>query len=432
MRKSPAILILLLISSFNPSALFSQVRAIQFGRIVDGRGKVITNGMVIIQADRIVQVGEEKDMVIPPGAEIINLKSYTAIPGLIDAHTHITFFWDKAPGTSPWVQYGTLGPAITVFLARENARKALETGVTTVRDLGSSDYMDISMRDLINRGEMIGPRMFVAGNGLHITSTPYSVTAHADAGLADGKEEVLKVARQNIAAGVDWIKIYASTGSDKDVTGFQTYTYEEIKAATDVAHMAGKRIALHTYGPDAVNDAIRAGVNTIEHATGVNDSTFSKMAGAGIIYVPTVDHNRYYIAHKDEYGYDSAVVAGLNKYIDRNFETLKKAMKARVKIAMGSDAVFTGFGENTYELGWFVKAGMTPAEALKTATVTGAEMLGMEKDLGTIGAGYLADIVAVEGDPLKDIDVVIHHVIWVMKGGKVVVDKTKISPAHTN
>jgi imidazolonepropionase-like amidohydrolase len=425
MRKVCVILIFLFFSSVNKSFLFAQVRAIQFGKIVDGQGRVITNALIIVNADRIVRVGTEKDISIPPGAEIINLKSYTAIPGLIDAHTHITFYWDKAPGSNPWTQFGTLGPAVTVFLARQNALKALETGVTTVRDLGSNDYMDISMRDLINRGEMVGPRMFVAGNGLHISNTPYSTTAHADAGLADGIGEVQRVARQNIAAGADWIKIYASTGSDKDVTGFQTYTYEEMKAAADVAHMAGKRIALHSYGPEAVNDAIRAGVNTIEHATDVDDSTFSKMARAGITYVPTIDHNRYYVAHKDEYGYDSSVVAGLNKYIDRNFETLKKAMKAKVKIAMGSDAVFTGFGENTYELGWFVKAGMTPAEALKTATINGAEMLGMEKDLGVIAAGYFADIVAVEGDPLKDINVVIHNVKWVMKGGKVVMDKTK-------
>ena len=141
--------------------------------------------------------------------------------------------------------------------------------------------------------------------------------------------------------------------------------------------------------------------------------------------MPTVEHNKYYIAHKAEYGYDSAVVAGLNKYVERNFETLKRAIKAKVKIAMGSDAVFSGFGENTRELKWFVKAGMTPEQALKTATSIGAEMLGMENELGAIAEGYFADIVAVEGDPAKDIDVVIDKVKWVMKGGKIEVDKTK-------
>ena len=405
--------------------LHAQVKALRFGKVINGKGNVISDAVVIVKADRIVSVGPEKQIAIPKEAEIINLKEYTAVAGLIDVHTHMTFYWDKAPGSNPWGQIGTLGAAVTVFLAKENALKTLEAGVTTVRDLGSIDYMDIAMRDLINRGTMIGPRMFVAGNGLHISNSPFSATSHPDAGLADGVDEVRKVARQNIAAGADWIKMYASTGSDKDVTGFQTYSYDEMKAAADVAHMAGKRIAIHTYGPAAVNDAIRAGTNSIEHATDVDDSSFINMAKQDIMYVPTVDHNRYYIAHKDEYGYDSAVVAGLNNYIDRNFESLKKAIKAKVKIAMGSDAVFTGFGENSYELGWFVKAGMTPLEAITAATVNGASLLNKEKELGAIAQGYFADIIAVEGDPLKDINAVIHQVKWVMKAGQVVVDKTK-------
>ncbi len=416
---------LLLIVNASTFLLHAQVKAIRFGRVIDGKGNVISDAVVIVKADRIVSVGQEKQITIPKEAEIINLKQYTAIAGLIDVHTHMTFYWDKAPGSNPWGQIGTLGAAVTVFLAKENALKTLEAGVTTVRDLGSVDYMDISMRDLINRGAMVGPRMFVAGNGLHISNAPFSATSHPDAGLADGVDEVKKVARQNIAAGADWIKMYASTGSDKDVTGFQTYTYDEMKAAADAAHMAGKRIAIHTYGPAAVNDAIRAGTNSIEHATDVDDSSFINMAKQGITYVPTVDHNRYYIAHKDEYGYDSVVVAGLNNYINRNFESLKKAIRAKVKIAMGSDAVFTGFGENSYELGWFVKAGMTPLEAITAGTVNGAALLSKEKELGAIAEGYFADIIAVEGDPIKDINVVMHQVKWVMKGGQVIIDKTK-------
>ncbi|GAC1377643.1 MAG: amidohydrolase family protein [Hymenobacter sp.] len=381
--------------------------------------------MVIVKADRIVLVGPEKDVVVPKGAELINLTSYTAIPGLINAHTHMTFYWDRASGSNPWGQLGTLGPAVTVFLAQENARKALETGVTTVRDLGSLDNMDLAMRDLINRGAMTGPRMLVAGNGLHISSSPYKAGAILDPGQCDGVEAVQRVARQQLAAGADWIKLYGSTGSDKDVTGFQTFTYEEMKAAADVAHYAGKRIAIHSYGPDGARDAVRAGTNTVEHAIDIDDATLATMARKSIIYVPTVEHNRYYIAHKQEYGYDSATVAELNHYVEKNFATLKRALKAKVKIAMGSDAVFTGFGENTRELAWFVKAGMTPAQALQTATTTGAEMLGLEKQLGAIAPGYLADLVAVEGDPLQDINVVIAHVKWVMKAGKVGVDKTK-------
>ena len=423
MRK---IFLLLLVFLFaeSPSLLRAQVKALRFGKVVDGQGRVISNAVILVKADRIVAVGPEKDVLIPATAEVIDLRAYTAIPGLIDAHTHMTFYWDKTPGSTPWQQLGTLGPAVTVFLAQENARKALETGVTSVRDLGSSENMDLAMRALINRGAMHGPRMFVAGNGLHISSSPYKVGAVPDPGQCDGVAEVQRAARQQLAAGVDWIKMYGSTGSDQDVTGFQTFGYEEMKAAADVAHHAGKRIAIHSYGPDGARDAVRAGTNTVEHAIDLDDATLAAMAKQGTIYVPTVEHNRYYVAHRAEYGYDSAVVAGLNQYVDRNFATLKRAVKANVKIAMGSDAVFTGFGENTRELAWFVKAGMSPAQALRTATATGAEMLGMEKSLGALAPGYYADIVAVEGDPLKDINVVIEHVKWVMKAGQVEVNHT--------
>ena len=421
----PKLFLLLLVFLFAecPCFLRAQVKALRFGQVIDGRGQVIPNAVILVKADRIVAVGPEKDVVIPATAEIIDLRAYTAIPGLIDAHTHMTFYWDKTPGTTPWQQLGTLGPAVTVFLAQENARKALETGVTTVRDLGSSDNMDLAMRALINRGAMHGPRMFVAGNGLHISSTPYKAGTVPDPGQCDGVAEVQRVARQQLAAGADWIKMYGSTGSDQDVTGFQTFGYEEMKAATDVAHRAGKRIAIHSYGPDGARDAVRAGANTVEHAIDLDDATLAAMARQGTIYVPTVEHNRYYIAHRAEYGYDSAVVAGLNQYVAKNFETVKRAVKAHVKMAMGSDAVFSGFGENTRELAWFVKAGLSPAQALRTATVTGAEMLGMEQSLGALAPGYYADIVAVEGDPLRDIQVVIEHVKWVMKAGQVEVNR---------
>jgi len=397
---------------------------LRFGKLIDGTGGVVTDAAIVVQGDKIVSVGSGESA-LSSGARIIDLRRYAAIPGLIDAHTHMTFYWDRAPGTKPWSQLGSLGAAVTVFLAQENALKTLETGVTTVRDLGSWEYTDVAMRELINRGAMIGPRMFVAGYGLHISSERFKPgVVQPDPGLADGIAEVQRAARLQIAAGVDWIKMYGSTGSDQDVTGFQTFSYEEMKAAAEVAHQAGKRIAIHSYGPDGARDAVRAGADSVEHATDMDDATIAEMARRGTIYVPTVDHNRYYIAHKDEYGYDQAVVDRLNNYIERNFQTLRKAVRAKVRIAMGSDAVFTGFGENTRELEWFVKAGMTPAQALATANKTGAEMLRMEKTLGAIAPGFYADIVAVEGDPLADIGVVINGVRWVMKAGRVVVDKT--------
>jgi imidazolonepropionase-like amidohydrolase len=319
-------------------------------------------------------------------------------------------------------------PAVEVFLARKGAMRALEAGVTTVRDLSADQYMDIAMRDLINAGEMIGPRMFVSGYGLYASQTPYKKEGSIPGGVfADGVPEVLKAVRQQIAAGVDQIKLYGSTGTDDDVTGFETYTYEEMKAAVDMAHKFGKKIAVHSYGPDGARDAVRAGADSVEHATDMDDATIQEMVKRGTFYVPTIDHNRYYLENGDKIGYAPGYKERLQAFIPRNLETARKAFKAGVKIAMGSDAIYTMFGQNTRELGWFVKAGMTPEQALRTATVNAAALLGKESELGAVAPGYFADLAAVEGDPLADINVVLNDVKWVMKGGTVVVDKTKNS-----
>jgi len=275
------------------------------------------------------------------------------------------------------------------------------------------------MRDLIDRGAMPGPRLFVCGTGLTISrSTPRP-------GQADGPAEVMRVARQQIAAGADWVKLFGSTGSGKDVTGLQTFTFEEMKAAVDVAHNLGKRVAIHSYGPAGARDAVRAGADSIEHATGLDDETLAEMVRRKTVYVPTIDHNRYYAEHAREFGYNDADVAGLNAFIDRNLETARRAFKAGVAFAMGSDAVFSMFGENARELEWFVHAGMTPAQAITAATANGAALLGMEDKLGRIAPGYYADIIAADGDPLADIRAITRGAPWVMKAGNVVVDKRR-------
>src|SRR5713226_1426936 len=403
-----------------------QVKAVRFGKLWDAKGKLWTKAIVIVEGDRIRNVTTDASA-IPAGAETIDLSKYTGLPGLIDVHTHMTIYTDDTPGEPMLKQLTTNPPAVEVFLARKGAMRTLEAGVTTVRDLGADQYMDIAMRDLIHRGEMIGPRMFVCGYGLYITNTPYKPGLNPPAGgIADGVPEVLKVVRQQIAAGADVIKMYASTGTDDDVTGFQTYSYEEIKAAVDAAHKFGKKIAIHSYGPDGARDAVRAGTDSLEHATDMDDATIQEMAKRGTFYVPTIDHNRYYIDNGDKIGYAPGYKERLQAFIPRNLETARKAFKAGVKIAMGSDAIYTMFGENTRELGWFVKAGMTPEQALRTATTNAAELLGKEKELGAVAAGYLADLVAVEGDPLSDINIVLNNVKWVMKDGAVVVDHRQI------
>jgi imidazolonepropionase-like amidohydrolase/ketosteroid isomerase-like protein len=302
---------------------------------------------------------------------------------------------------------------VTTVLAAENARRTLETGVTTVRDLGASGEVDYAMRDLINMGKMVGPRMFVAGQGL---SAP-----RADAPKPDYRQ----LAEARVAAGSDWVKVYGSRGSYQSVDTTQTLTFDEMKAAVDAAHAKNHPVAIHSYGPSGVKDAVRAGADSIEHGIDLDDETIAEMVKRGTVWVPTIDHNRYYVEAKDEFGFAPETIPPLRAYLEKNLESTRRAFKAGVKLGMGSDAVYSMFGQNTRELGWFVKAGMTPAQALATATTIPAALLGHASDLGAIAPGYFADLVAVDGDPLADIDVVISRVRWVMKAGTVVVDRTR-------
>ena len=397
------------------------IKAVRFGKLWDGKGKLWTNAIVIVEADRIRDVTTDASA-IPAGAEMIDLSKYMGLPGLIDVHTHMTMYTDETPGEPMLKQLTSNPPAVEVFLARKGAMRTLEAGVTTVRDLGADQYMDIAMRDLINHGEMIGPRMFVCGYGLYITNTPYKPGLNLPAGgIADGVPEVLRAVRQQIAASADVIKVYASTGTDDDVTGFQTYNHEEIKAAVDAAHKFGKKIAIHSYGPDGARDAVRAGTDSLEHATDMDDATIQEMAKRGTFYVPTIDHNRYYLDNWQKIGYANGFQEKTKAFIERNLETARKAHKAGVKFAMGSDAIYTMFGQNTRELGWFVKAGMTPAQALAAATTVAADLLDQKDRLGRIAPGFAADLVAIQGKPLENISDVITGVRWVMKDGLVVV-----------
>jgi len=381
--------------------------AYRFGRVWDGE-KILTNAVIVVEKDRIKSIGASD-------TSAIDMTRYTAVPGLIDVHTHLTYVLETN-------RIGQAGRgAAAVYLSQDNAKKTLETGVTTVRNLGASDYADIAMRDLINAGLMPGPRMFVSGYGLFITRGGRG----GGPGTADGVAEVLKVVRQQIGAGADLIKMYGSTGSGQDVSGDQTFTYEEMKAAVDAAHALGKRIAIHAYGPTGARDAVRAGADSVEHATDMDDATIAEMARKKIFYVPTIDHNRYYVDNAQMLRYPAGATGPLNDFIARNLVTAKKAFRAGVRFAMGSDAVYTMFGENTRELAWFVKAGMTPEQALKTATVDAAELMGIQDRLGRLKPGYLADIAAIDGNPLENIDAAIKNVRWVMKAGAVVVDKTK-------
>ena len=389
-------------------------KAIKFGKLWDGH-RTVNNAVVIVDDDKIRSVTQNG--AIPAGAETIDLSRYTGIPGLIDSHTHMTFYWDRSTGTTPLKQ-PPRHVALTVFFAQENAKKTIEAGVTTVRDLTGFDGADLALRDLINGGAVVGPRMFVSGQGIR-------VAAIHRPGVTDYPAEAARITKSLIDSGVDWIKVYGSTGGADDLTGDETISYAEMKAIIDTAHANGRKVAIHSYGPVGARDAIRAGTDTLEHATDMDDADIAELVRTKIWYTPTINHNQHYLDLADSvYKFTPEAKKNFADFIQRNFVTAGKAYRAGVRMLIGSDAVFTAHGTNMQELRWFVKFGMTNEQALQSATILPAEMLGMEKSLGSVAPGYIADIVAVEGDPLADINVVLTNVRWVMKAGTVAVDKT--------
>ena len=263
------------------------IKALRFGKLWDGH-RMISGATVIVEGDKIQSVTVSGK--IPKGAQVIDLRKYTGIPGMIDSHTHMTYSWNGAPDTTPLLQ-PPRHVAVRVFQAQENAKKTFEAGVTSVRDLNGQAGADIAMRDLINMGAMSGPRMFVSGQGLRSYAK--------NPGVIDPIAEAAKQAKAVLEGGADWVKVFGSTGGFDNVTGNQTVSYEEMKAMVDAAHQAGHKIAIHSYGPDGARDAVRAGCDTLEHATGIDDATLAEMVRKKIWYVPTIDHNQYYLENAD-------------------------------------------------------------------------------------------------------------------------------------
>jgi imidazolonepropionase-like amidohydrolase len=399
------------------------VVVVRAGRLLDVRtGKTATNQMLVIENEKITSVGPAATFKLPAGSTVIDLPNATVLPGLIDAHTHLT---------GDPTDFGYSGLAISVprsaLIGARNARVTLEAGFTTVRNVGADGYSDVALRDSINAGDVPGPRMLVSGPPLGITGghcdnnlLPFSYHATED-GVADGVEAVQHKVRETIKYGADLIKICATGGvlSKGDDPNAAQYTLEEMKAIVADAHRLGRKVAAHAHGAQGVIFASEAGVDSVEHGHLMNDEAIATLKKNGTYLVPTL--------YLMDWHKENAAKANLPDFTRKKMEMVseqganasKKAFAAGVKIGFGTDAAVYPHGLNAHEFAVYVRLGMTPLQAIQTATINDADLLGWSDKVGTLEPGKWADIIAVDGDPLQDVTA-LQHVKFVMKGGTVV------------
>jgi imidazolonepropionase-like amidohydrolase len=393
------------------------------GHLLDVKtGKTLTDQAIVIEDDKIVSVGPAESAPAAPGTAMIDLSHATVLPGLIDAHTHLTF----NPGGTGYPGLGISAPR-EALIGAKNARLTLEAGFTTVRNVAARGYSDIALRDAINAGDVPGPRIIASGPALGITGghcdnnlLPYEYHASLE-GVADGVEAVQHRVREVIKYGADVIKICATGGvmSKGDDPNTPQFTLEEMKAIVAEAHRLGRKVAAHAHGAQGVIWASEAGVDSVEHGHLMNDAAIATLKKNGTYLVPTL-----YLM--DWFG-ENAAKANVPEFSLRKMEmvtqvgqaNVKKAMAAGVKIGLGTDAAVYPHGLNAHELGVYVRMGMTPLQAIQSATVNDADLLGWSDKIGSLEASKFADIIAVDGDPLKDVSI-LEHVKFVMKGGEVV------------
>jgi imidazolonepropionase-like amidohydrolase len=380
---------------------------IRAARMFDARGgRVVNDAVVIVEGDRIAAVGPSAP--VPTGAKVIDLGDVTLLPGLIDAHTHITYHYDR---TGRFGISWDSGPDVTLEFARENARATLLAGVTTARDLGGDSRVVTRLRDQINRGETEGPRLLVSGD-------PLTAAVLRGAGEDRGERvrRVREFVRARVAEGVDVIKIFEGV----DETGAPVFSAQEIKAAVEEAARAGLRVSVHAHEAAAVKAAVRGGCASVEHGSFLDDEAVRELAKRHTALVPTLYLPTHYLEHRERFvAFDPFTWSFFERLQANNLSNAARARKGGVWIVSGSDAVAGLHGHNPREIVWLVKAGLTPAEALRAATVDAASLLGLDGQVGEIKPGAYADLVAVPGDPTKDITAV-ERVVFVMKSGKVV------------
>ena len=414
-------------SPATPSPSEPRVTAIKAGHLIDvDAAKVLDNQIILIQDNRITTVGP--NLAIPANAEIIDLSSMTVLPGLIDCHTHLAD-GTRDPSGDP-LTYLKRTAAEVAFESVPNARVTLLSGFTTVRDVGVYRALnDVAMRDAINRGDIIGPRMFVVGAYVTITGGAGALTGAAPDvqlpwdmhyGQADSPWEVRAVIRKLANQHVDAIKILSSGavlehGSNPDS---QEFTMEELQAAVDEANHFGLRVAAHAHSNQGIKNAIRAGVASVEHAENMDDESIALAKQHGT-YLDMDVYDEQCI--EDEAGRGAIPVdfvtsnAGLGL---KQQESFRKAVLAGVKMSFGTDSGVCPYGQSGLQFAYMVKYGMTPMQAIQSATSSAADLLGQSQNLGSIRAGKFADLVAVPGDPLQNIRL-LENVSFVMKDGKV-------------
>jgi imidazolonepropionase-like amidohydrolase len=400
------------------------------GHVWDGKSeKLLGKSYVSVRGEKIEGIYQETQggglPGLPPGTIWINLESHTCLPGLIDTHTHILLQGDITAAEYD-EQLLKQSPEYRTILATVNARRALEYGFTSIRDVETegAGYADADVKKAINNGVIPGPRMQVATRAMDVTGA-YPLQGYAPGvmvphgvQLVDGADNARAAVREQISHGADWIKVYSDRSyrvrEDGVLDDIPTFTLDELRAIVDEAHRERHKVASHAMALNGVHNSVEAGVDSIEHGNYIAEEDLKTMAARGIFYVPTIFVGEYVAQGRAAEGAPVWV-----KMIQIHEETFRRAMKAGVKIAFGTDAGGFDWKINpAKEFSSMVKFGMTPARAIRAATATAAELLGMRDSLGTIEAGKLADIVAVPGDPLSDVSVM-EKVDFVMKGGRV-------------
>src|SRR5206468_8571593 len=426
--------ICLILLCFGVSALAAdQSVVLKAARMFDGKSNaLVQNAVVIVQRDKIIDAGS--NLPIPNGAQVIDLGDATLSPGFIDAHTHLTldFSGDYNLRRLKEVDLNVSEQAI---IATAHARATVEAGFTTVRDLGSHfvasrEFVDVALRNSINKGVIVGPRMLVATKGIGATGGHFDPTSgfrdflfgrepdYTD-GIADGPDEIRKAVRFEVKNGADVIKAAVSGGvlSLADEVDTPQLTPAEMAALVDESHRLRKKVAVHCHGDQAAREAIDAGVDSIEHGSFMKPETVTMMKKKGTFLTPTLMASEWIMGKLDNY--PPALQAKAKAATAARSEMFRNAVKMGIKISFGTDAAVYPHGQNAKEFKLMVDLGMAPIDALKSATANDADLLGITQKVGTLEKGKLADVIAMPGDPTIDITVT-ERVSFVMREGKII------------